>query len=282
VLERLFPGIGRLDEFFPGLGLDGPSVGESVDEGVGNLDAAIRNGGRGTAIGLSEGGFVVDGEQARLANDPTAPPPGQLNFATFGDPIGRHAFGQSFLTAMFPVGSVVPALDYTMPPPYESQYDTKRFVAAYDSIADFPDRPDNMFALANTLLGLATGHTAVAFTNPSMVPPQNIRTTINSRGAQDTTIMVPEKHLPLVMPLAYVGIPEDTLNKLDAILLPRVNAGYLRNDDPSTAPVQVDPVHGFDPAEVTAPANQATFGGGADPLSQIVSGAMSVLSHGTG
>ena len=169
-----------------------------------------------------------------------------------------------------------------MPPPYESQYDTNRFVAAYDSIADFPDRPDNMFALANTLLGLATGHTAVAFTNPSMVPPQNIRTTINSRGAKDTTIMVPEKHLPLVMPLNYIGIPEDTLNKLDAILIPRVNAGYSRNDDPSTAPVQVDPVHGFDPAEVTAPANQATFGGGADPFSQILSGAMSVLSHGAG
>jgi diacyltrehalose acyltransferase len=282
VLERLFPGIGRFDELFPGLGLDGPSVGESVTEGIGNLDAAIRAGGPGTAIGLSEGGFVVDGEQARLANDPTAPPPDKLNFATFGDPIGRHAFGQSFLSAMFPVGSVVPALDYTMPPPYESQYDTNRFVAAYDSIADFPDRPDNLFALANTLLGLATGHTAVAFTNPSMVPPQNIRTTINSRGAKDTTIMVPEQHLPLVMPLKYVGIDEGTLNKLDAILIPRVNAGYSRNDDPATAPVQVDPVHGFDPAEVTAPANQATFGGGADPLSQILSGATSVLSHGAG
>ncbi len=48
-----------------------------------------------------------------------------------------------------------------------------------------------------------------------MVPPQNIRTTINSRGAKDTTIMVPEQHLPLVMPLKYVGIDEDTLNKLD-------------------------------------------------------------------
>jgi hypothetical protein len=281
VLERLFPGIGAAGEkLLPGLGLDGPSVGESVDVGVNNLDAAIKTGRPGTAIGLSEGGFVVDGEQARLATDPTAPPPDKLNFATFGDPIGRHAFGQSFLTAMFPVGSVVPALDYTMPPPYESQYDTNRFVAAYDSIADFPDRPDNMFALANTLFGLATGHTAVAFTNPSMVPPQNIRTTINSRGAKDTTIMVPEKHLPLVMPLKYVGIDEGTLNKLDAILTPRVNAGYSRNDDPSTAPVQVDPVHGFDPAEVTAPTNQATFGGGTDPLSQIVSGAMSVLSHG--
>src|ERR1700758_5864181 len=32
VLERLFPGIGKLDELFPGLGMDGPSVGESVDE----------------------------------------------------------------------------------------------------------------------------------------------------------------------------------------------------------------------------------------------------------
>jgi diacyltrehalose acyltransferase len=44
----------------------------------------------------------------------------------------------------------------------------------------------------------------------------------------------------------------------------------------------VDPVHGFDPAAVTAPANQATFGGGADPFSQILAGAMSVLSHGAG
>src|SRR6201994_3261178 len=287
VLANLFPGlrgdIDKIDQQFPGVGLDGPSVGYSVDVGVDNLDNAIRTTGRpGTAIGLSEGGFVVDGEQARLATDPNAPPANALNLATFGDPIGRHAFGQSFLSATFPVGSVVPALDYTMPPPYESQYDTNRFVAAYDSIADFPDRPDNMFALANTLMGLATGHTAVAFTNASMVPPQNVRTTINSRGAKDVTIMVPQKHLPLVMPLKYIGIPEDTLNQLDAILIPRVNAGYSRNDDPSTAPVQVDPVHGFDPAEVTAPANQATFGGGADPFSQILAGAMSVLSHGAG
>ena len=156
VLERLFPGIGKIDESFPGLGVNGPSIGESVDEGAGNLDAAIRNGGRGTAIGLSEGSLVLDAEQARLANAPTAPPRDQLSFATFGDPIARHSFGQSFLTAMFPVGSVVPALDYRIPPPFESQYDTKMFVSAYDFIADFPDRPDNLFALANTLMGLAT------------------------------------------------------------------------------------------------------------------------------
>jgi hypothetical protein len=39
--------------------------------------------------------------------------------------------------------------------------------------------------------GQVQGHVAVAFTNASMVPPGNIRTTINSRGTKDTTIMVP-------------------------------------------------------------------------------------------
>ncbi|OBI87050.1 acyltransferase PE [Mycobacterium asiaticum] len=280
VLGRLFPGIGQLDEMFPGLGADGPSVGESVVVGADNLDAAIRQGGPGTAIGLSEGALVLDELQARLATDPNAPPPDQLSFATFGDPVARHAFGESFLTAMFPVGSVVPALDYPVPPPVESQYNTKMFISAYDSIADFPDRPDNLMALANTLVGLMTGHTAVAFTNPSMVPPQNIRTTVNSRGATTTTYLIPERHLPLVLPFQYAGVPEETLNELDAVLLPMVNEGYSRNDDPLTAPIQVDPVNGYDPAAVTAPATQATFGGGADPLSQILSGAMSVLNRG--
>lgn len=280
VLEQIFPGIGRLDEVWPGLGVDGPSVGESVAVGADNLDTAIRRGGPGTAIGLSEGSLVLDAEQARLANDPTAPPPNQLVFSTFGNPVGRHGFGESFLTSIFPVGTVVPALDYRIPPPVESQYDTKAFVAAYDMIADFPDRPDNLLALANTLVGEATGHTAVAFTNPSMVPPQNIRTTVNSRGATTTTYLVPEKHLPLVLPLGYLGVPEDVLNQLDAELTPVVNAGYSRNDDPLTAPIQVDPVRGFDPAAVIAPASQATFGSDADPFSQLLSSAMAVFNQG--
>ena len=118
----------------------------------------------------------------------------------------RHAFGESFLTQMFPVGSVVPSLDYRIPPPVESQYDTYQFVSAYDSIADWPDRPDNWMSLANAVVGLATGHTAVAFTNPSNVPAQNIRTTVNSKGAKTTTYLIPEQHLPLVLPFKYLGV----------------------------------------------------------------------------
>jgi hypothetical protein len=280
-LERLFPGIGRLDDNFPGLGIDGPSVGESVDEGEGNLAAAIRAGGPGTAIGLSEGAMVLNAVQERLAYDPAAPPPDQLSFAMYGDPVARHAFGESFLTQMFPVGSVVPSLDYRIPPPVESQYDTYQFVSAYDSIADWPDRPDNWMALANAVVGLATGHTAVAFTNPRMVPPQNIRTTVNSKGAKTTTYLIPEKHLPLVLPFGYLGVPEETLNQLDGVLKPMVDAGYSRNDNPLTAPITVDPVNGYDPAAVTAPATQAAFGGGADPISQLLSGIQYVLNNQT-
>ncbi|WP_179466983.1 acyltransferase PE [Mycolicibacterium vinylchloridicum] len=279
-LERLFPGIGRLDDNFPGLGIDGPSIGESVDEGEGNVMRAIQAGGQGTAIGLSEGAMVLNAVQNRLATDPNAPPPDQLSFATFGDPIAPHAFGEGFLTQNFPVGSVVPALDYRIPPQIDSQYDSYRFVSAYDSIADWPDRQDNWMAMLNAVVGLATGHTAVAFTNPSMVPPQNIRTTVNSRGAKTTTYLIPEQHLPLVMPFKYLGVDEGTLNQLDGVLKPMVDSGYSRNDDPLTAPIEVDPVNGYDPAAVTAPATQAAFGGGTDPISQLMAGFQYVLDHG--
>ena len=278
-LERLFPGIGQLNKSVPGLGVDGPSIGESVDIGSPDTIKAIREGGPGTAIGLSEGAMVLNDVKGRLAYDPAAPPPDQLSFATYGDPVARHPFGESFLTQNFPVGTVVPSLDYRVPPPVESQYDTYQFISAYDSIADWPDRPDNWMSVANAIVGLATGHTAVAFTKPENVPAQNIRTTVNSRGAKTTTYMIPEQHLPLVLPFKYLGVPEDTLNELDGVLKPMVDAGYSRNDNPLTAPITVDPVNGYDPAAVTAPATQAAFGGGADLGSQIMSGLQFVLNN---
>ena len=268
-IERLFPGI---DRSFPGLGLDGPSIGESVEQGAGNTIATVNQDGPGTVLGLSEGAMVVNAVQARLAADPNAPPPDQLSFAVYGDPIGQHAFGDGWLRQNFPVGAMVPSMDFVIPPPVESQYDTYSFVSAYDSIADWPDRTDNWMAVLNALAGLATGHTAVAFTSPSNVPARNIRTTVNSRGGKTTTFMIPEQHLPLVMPFKYLGVDEDTLNRLDGVLQPMIDSGYSRNDDPATAPITVDPVNGYDPAAVTAPATAATYGDqvGTDPLSQML------------
>ncbi len=81
------------------------------------------------------------------------------------------------------------------------------------------------------------------------------------------------------MPFAYLGVSEETLNQLDAVLKPMVDAGYSRNDNPLTAPITVDPVNGYDPAAVTAPATQAAFGGGADPVSQLLAGLQYVLNN---
>jgi diacyltrehalose acyltransferase len=137
-------------------------------------------------------------------------------------------------------------------------------------------------SVVNAIAGLATGHTAVAFTDPSniKVPERNIRTTVNSKGAKTTSYMVPEQHLPLVMAFKYLGVDEPTLNRLDSVLLPMVDAGYSRNNDPATAPITVDPVNGYDPAEVTAPSSEASFGGGGtDPISQLLSGAQFVLNN---
>jgi hypothetical protein len=274
------PGVDELHQKMPEIGLNGPSIGESVDIGQDNVIRRVREGGPGTVIGLSEGAMVVHAVQDRLAYDPAAPAPNELSFATYGDPLAINPWTQSFLRQTYPVGSTVPALDFLMPPVVDSQYDTYQFISAYDSIADWPDRPDNLMALANAVVGLATGHTAVAFTNPKNVPPQNIVKTVNSRGATTTTYMIPEQHLPLVVPFKYLGMSEADMNHLDAVMKPMVDAGYSRNDDPATAPVTVDPVNGYDPAAATAPATQAAFGGAADPVSQLMSGINYVLSHG--
>ena len=178
-----------------------------------------------------------------------------------GDPTGRHAFGASFLSGIFPPGSYIPLIDYTMPKPVESQYDTNKVVAAYDGLADFPDRPDNLVSVANATAASAIVHTPAAFTGPGDVPPQNIRTTVNSRGAKTTTYLVPVNHLPLTLPLRYLGLSPGFVDQIDSVLQPMVDAGYSRNDNPVAKPMSVDPVHGMDPVAILDPATRDTIEG---------------------
>ena len=145
--------------------------------------------------------------------------------AVFGDPAGSHGFGQSFLAAMFPPGTFVPVIDYTMPNPVESQYESTKVVAAYDGAADFPDRP-NLVSALNALVGAGIVHTPVAFTSPANVPPRNIITTTNSRGGTTTTYLVPSQHLPLTLPFRYMGAPNELVDQIDEVLQPMVDAGF--------------------------------------------------------
>ena len=275
-----FPNVDRILVDYPAgvvqnLPEGAPPVGPSVDIGTDALDAAIHNDPQGAAvvIGLSEGGLVLDAEQARLANDPTAPAPNKLSFATFGDPAGRHGFGESFLTTVFAPGTRMPFIDYSIPAPVQTQYDSTAVVTAYDGVADFPDRPENLVSTANALMGALFFHTGVAFSDPSEVPPQNIVVKTNSRGATQTTYLVPPKFLPLTWPLREAGVPNDVVDQLDGALRPTVDAGYSRNDNAASRPVNIDPAGGLPPITDGASVLEANLDvGGIDVSGLDVSG----------
>lgn len=252
------------DMFLPaGSQRDTESIGEAATIASKNLDRALAgNGGKPTAVvGLSQGTLGLDGEMVRLANDPNAPPRDQLTFTEIGNPIGHHGFGQSFLTGLFKPGDYIPFIDYTVPQRVDSQYDQNKVVATYDGLADYPDRPDNLVAGINAFAASAIVHTPAAFTGPGDVPPQNIRTTVNSKGATETTYLIPVNHLPLTLPLRYLGMSTGFVDQIDSVLQPMVDSGYSRYDNPMARPVSVDPVRGMDPIGILDPATRGTIEG---------------------
>jgi len=234
----------------PGTSPDKVTIGVAAKDATNSLMKAIHNGSQpAAAVGLSQGNLALDSAQARLVNDPHAPSPDKLQFTMFGDPSGHQGFGKSFLASLFSPGSYVPIADYTMPKEVDdqTQYDTHKVFAAYDGLADFPDRPTNLVALANAGFGAAIGHTPSAFTTPADIPPQNVRTSVNAKGATTTTYMIPVNHLPLTLALRYLGMSDGFVDQIDSVLQPMVDAGYSYNDNPATKPTGVDPVHGMDP-----------------------------------
>jgi diacyltrehalose acyltransferase len=146
-----------------------------------------------------------------------------------------------------------------MPRQVDSQYDSNRVIATYDGLSDFPDRPDNLWADANALAASAIVHTPAAFTGPGDVPPQNIKTTVNSKGATTTTYLIPVNHLPLTLPLRYLGFSPGFVDQIDAALQPQVDAGYSRYDNPLNRPTSVDPAHGMDPVGSLDPATRGSI-----------------------
>jgi hypothetical protein len=173
--------------------------------------------------GLSEGTLVVDEVQRELAADPEhAPDKSPLRFVKFGSP-------QVLALRLFPAGTRVPILGYTVQPFAESQYDTDMVFGEYDLWADPPDRLWNVMADANAILGTQYVHTesSQAYKDTAVQIGEPVT---NSKGGTTTTYMVPTKNLPLTQPLRDVGVPDKVVDELDKGLRPVVDAGYKRND----------------------------------------------------
>jgi PE-PPE domain len=90
-------------------------------------------------------------------------------------------------------------------------------------------------------------HGQTAFADLSIVPPENVSTTTNSRGASVTTLLVPTRNLPLWQPLRDIGVDSRIVDLLDQVTRPIVDAGYSRNDR-SAAPVSVEMQASVNPA----------------------------------
>ena len=211
---------------YPASLFGGGTPNQHIDIGVERLDAAIAAMQKPLAVvGQSQGTVVLDRERARLENDPNAPASDQLQFVLFNSPT------RGLATTLFREGTRIPIVDVTLTPPVESRYDTSVVIHEYDIWGDFPDRPWNLLTLANAIMTMAFVH-QLAYDVPAQIAPENITTTVNSKGATDTTYFVPAPTLPLTETLRVLGVPDKAVDALDRVIRPAIDAGYSRNDKP--------------------------------------------------
>lgn len=196
------------------------TLGESIEVGVGNLDAAIRKaltqigpGEHVTVVGLSAGSLVADEEIRRLAADPDIDP-SRLNFVVVGDS-SRMALNDNRRD---------PFLNYTYRPPVDSIYTTTTVTAMYDGFADFPNQMNNLLAVANAIAGEWISHVPSMFTDLSTVAPGDVTVTTNALGGVRTDYVITPAHLPLVQLIPLLGIfGESTLKSI-------IDSAYTRHE----------------------------------------------------
>jgi hypothetical protein len=200
-----------------GTGPNDLTLGQSITVGTNNLDAAIAaavaTGQSVTVVGMSAGALVADEELRRLASRTDAPDASQLTFVMIAD-----SSRQSFINE----SQYNKDLDYTYQPAPDTKYNIIVVTGEYDGAADFPDRPWNLLAVVNAIVGAVVVHVPVMFKD---LPAEHITTT-NSVGGETTHYLVPTERLPLVQLFP-------SLAPIEGLLKQWVDAGYSRNDQPA-------------------------------------------------
>ncbi|MGE2832848.1 PE-PPE domain-containing protein [Mycobacterium sp. SMC-4] len=213
----------------PYTGRDDLPLGQSINIGVENLSAEIDaaldrlerdengnvlNGETVTVVGLSAGSLVVTEVLREMADDPDAPDASEINFIVVADSSRQELIRDARYN---------PRYDYTYQPAPQTEYDTIEVTGEYDGLADFPDRPWNLLAVANAFVGSVFVHVPVMFADLDDVPPEYITTTVNSQGGTVTRYLVPAERLPLVQLLPFLEPMEPQLKEI-------IDRGYSRND----------------------------------------------------
>lgn len=237
------------EEFWPTFG--SRTFDDSVDVGVANLDACLTGaggciahiypGGAGAAdefvvFGYSQSARVASIEKRNLIDQygddlDTAP---VVSFVLIGNP-NRPNGG---ILERFN-GLHIPILDVTFDgaTPTNSCDDTVcHFATAdisrqYDGWSDFPVDPLNLLADVNAIAG-------IAYLHPDYFGGTEVNgvTTYLYQGQVGDTnyYMIPSARLPILAPLAQIGVPDPVLAAFDAPLRVMVEWGYDRQTSPGT------------------------------------------------
>ncbi len=205
------------------------SLGASIDIGVTNLTAAINtalgklsrdghghviNGEKVTVVGLSAGSLVVNEVLRNMIAAGELTDPDEISFIVVEDSSRQELIKDTKYNSR---------LDYTYRPAPVTPYDVVVVTGEYDGMADMPDRPWNLLAVANAMVGSVLVHVPVMYSSLSKVPDENITVTENIKGGTTTHYLVPTKVLPLVQVMPF-------LKSREAELKAKIDKGYSRND----------------------------------------------------
>lgn len=187
--------------------------------------AELAKGNTVSVTGLSLGTMVIDREIAYLQtlSAAEAPPADSVTFYVFGGE--SRGFGQ-----MYARGVTVPLIGVTFQTVPDSRYDTVVVYGQWDGWAAPPDRPWNVLAVANAVMGAfytvdgSNDHSRAATRSPA--DAVLVSDVTNPLGGRVTTYMIPEASLPITRPLRRLGVPGAVVDRLNELLLPWIRAGY--------------------------------------------------------
>lgn len=178
----------------------------SVYAGVAALRSALAESDGPTVVfAYSQGAMVASRWMAEYAGSPDAPSADDLTFVLIGNPTRIHGGGMSL----------------TDPMP-DTQYHVIDIARQYDPVADFPDDPANLVALANAAAGFVFVH--LDYNGVNVDDPGNFTWT----EGNTTYVFVPTEELPLLEPLRLLGMNQ-LADELNGPLKEVVEAAYDRD-----------------------------------------------------
>ncbi len=206
----------------------------AVQQGVHNIDWAIaatlptlEPGQTAVPFGYSSSANAMVREMRALQNQPGgAPATDQLDFFLMGSP-NRPNGG---IMQRFP-GLYVPILDIRLDgsTPTDTPYTTTDIAWEYDTAADFPLYPINLLADINSAVAgpfLHGNYFMANYNGPRAFPDSTV--------GNITYITLAPPHLPLLLPLYYLGFPKAPLDLVEPALTVMVDWGYDRSISPGT------------------------------------------------